>query len=155
MAKELQYFESKPLAQAALGRLFDSGDQRILTGDTQFEPNKGFVVVLVVSASANVDDLRTAGWDIQPWKAERDAQPQGRSSSQAPKPPKPERSPSDASPSAPTKGATARVWEIADGYLAEKGAINRSEIIAACEAGGIHPATAATQYSKWKKARGY
>jgi hypothetical protein len=146
----LQYFESKPLAQAALGRLFDGGDQRILTGDIQFEPGKGFVVVLVVAATANVDDLRAAGWDIQPWKAERDTQP---TASHAPKAPRPSPAPGS-TPTAPSKGATARVWEIADGYVATAGQVNRAAIIAACEQAGINSATAGTQYSKWKKARG-
>lgn len=55
---------------------------------------------------------------------------------------------------APTKGATGRVWEIADKVTAEKGGtIDRGAIIAACEAAGINPATAATQFSKWRRAR--
>lgn len=152
MTKNLTYFESKPLAQAALGRLFDDGDRRILTGDVQFEPNKGFVVVLVTVAGVDTSDFAAAGWDIQPWKAERDTQP---TPSGAPKAPRPPKDPSDSAPSAPVKGATAKVWEIADGYVAEKGPINRSEIIARCKQAGINAATAATQYSKWKKARGY
>lgn len=52
--------------------------------------------------------------------------------------------------SPPTKGATAKVWEIADGV----GKADRAAIIAACVAAGINIATAGTQYSKWKKARG-
>lgn len=59
----------------------------------------------------------------------------------------------DAAGSAPTKGATARVWEIADGVVA-KGSWDRNSIIAACVAAGINQATAGTQYSKWRKARG-
>lgn len=51
---------------------------------------------------------------------------------------------------APVRGATAKVWEIADGV----GKADRNAIIQACVAQGINPSTAATQYSKWKKARG-
>lgn len=51
---------------------------------------------------------------------------------------------------APVRGATAKVWEIADGV----GKADRNAIIAACVAQGVNPSTAATQYSKWKKARG-
>ncbi len=65
-------------------------------------------------------------------------------------------------PSKPSpKGATGRVWEIADaciiegGYaLSDKPIINlksfRSIIINKCVEAGINAATAATQYSKWK-----
>lgn len=56
--------------------------------------------------------------------------------------------------SAPVKGATAKVWTIADRITAEKGGtIDRGAIIAACEAEGINPATAATQFSKWKRSK--
>lgn len=56
--------------------------------------------------------------------------------------------------SAPVKGATAKVWTIADRITAEKGGtIDRGAIIAACEAEGINPATAATQFSRWKKTK--
>ena len=61
-------------------------------------------------------------------------------------------------PSKPSpKGATGRVWEIAEAiYLETGGAIDkvlRTKIVAACEAAGIHPATAATQFSKWKASK--
>ena len=53
------------------------------------------------------------------------------------------------------KGATGKVWEIADSMVkAGNGIVPRPDIIAACVAAGINAATAATQYSKWKKARG-
>ena len=56
---------------------------------------------------------------------------------------------------APTKGVTARVWEIAAEVTAAKGGmIDRAAIVNACKAVGINEATAATQYSKWKKAKG-
>lgn len=63
------------------------------------------------------------------------------------------REPGDPAP-APAKGATAKVWTIADRITAEKGGtIDRGAIIAACEAEGINPATAATQFSRWKKTK--
>lgn len=71
--------------------------------------------------------------------------------------------PAEAKPKAPRdpsakpspKGATGRVWEVAERVHSEMGGgiitkEMRSKIIAACEETGIHPATAATQYSKWK-----
>lgn len=56
---------------------------------------------------------------------------------------------------APSKGATGKVWTIADRVRAESGnspvdKTLRAKIIAACEAEGINAGTAATQYGKWK-----
>lgn len=57
---------------------------------------------------------------------------------------------------------TGRVWEIADECLAKTGLTAaqvsdwkpiRAAIMTACEAEGIHSATGATQYSKWKGAK--
>lgn len=55
----------------------------------------------------------------------------------------------------PSKGATGRVWEVADKVRAEMGGCSvskemRTKIIAACEAIGINAGTAATQFGKWK-----
>ena len=47
------------------------------------------------------------------------------------------------------KGATKRVWEIADSMPDAK----RGEVIEACMAAGIAMGTARTQYQKWKTAR--
>lgn len=56
---------------------------------------------------------------------------------------------------APAKGSTGKVWTIADRVWGELGGgpitkDTRTKIIAACEAEGINPGTAATQYGKWK-----
>lgn len=60
------------------------------------------------------------------------------------------------------KGATGRVWAIADECLAKAGhtdlnGINlkdlRKSIIDACTSAGINEATAGTQWSKWKKSK--
>lgn len=51
-------------------------------------------------------------------------------------------------------GATGKVWLIADRVHAEKG-LDRKAIIDACIAEGINPATAGTQYSRWKKSKGF
>ena len=50
-------------------------------------------------------------------------------------------------------GATGKVWLIADRVYGQSG-LDRKAIIDACIAEGINPATAGTQYSKWKKAKG-
>lgn len=53
-------------------------------------------------------------------------------------------------PRSESKGATKRVWEIAD---ALGGMPTRAEVVAACVAEGIHEQTAMTQYYRWKKAK--
>lgn len=82
----------------------------------------------------------------------------------ADRPAKPERQQeADASPrAAPSKGATAKVWEIADSlrtaWVASPDSHNikalRTLVVAACEAEGLNPGTAATQFGKWKTIRG-
>lgn len=47
---------------------------------------------------------------------------------------------------------TGRVWEIAD-RMREAGSTDRKAVIAACEAEGINPSTASTQYGKWKASK--
>lgn len=69
------------------------------------------------------------------------------------------KAPTPKNPSKPSaKGSTGRVWEVADRVYAEMGGglitkEMRTKIIAECEAAGIHPATAATQFSKWKASK--
>ena len=65
----------------------------------------------------------------------------------------------------PTKGATGRVWEIADRILSESEfkSMTKAEVLAnkafrkvvidACEAEGLNPGTAATQFGKWKASK--
>lgn len=65
------------------------------------------------------------------------------------------KAPRDPSAKPSPKGATGRVWEVAERLWNEQGqgVISkdlRAKIITGCEEMGIHPATAATQYSKWK-----
>lgn len=48
---------------------------------------------------------------------------------------------------------TGRVWEIADGMMTGSALPERKAVIAACEAEGINPATASTQYGKWKASK--
>lgn len=71
--------------------------------------------------------------------------------------------PSDGSAPSP-KGATGRVWAIADEQLQKhhRGVIEgvnlkdlRKVVIEACTAAGINEATAGTQWSKWKKFKGF
>jgi len=61
---------------------------------------------------------------------------------------------------APTKGATGRVHQIADDLFAQDASQThnikefRKRVIEACEAEGLNPGTAATQFGKWKAGKG-
>lgn len=68
-------------------------------------------------------------------------------------------------PSAPKAGSTTgRVWAIADKFYKEEGgtfaSLNidfkalKAKVVAECEAQGINPGTAGTQFGAWKKAQG-
>lgn len=57
----------------------------------------------------------------------------------------------------PSVGVTKRVWDIADQITLNIQVVDkhyRAAIIAACVKEGINESTAATQYNKWRKARG-
>lgn len=63
-------------------------------------------------------------------------------------------------PGRPKPGSsTGKVWDIADKVLADHADMGlnakelRATVIAQCEAEGINPSTAATQFGKWKKAQ--
>lgn len=71
-------------------------------------------------------------------------------SPEQPRAPRTPREPSEGPATRPSKGATARVWEVADSM---PGA-TRAEVVAACVAEGINKSTAGVQYGKWAKAQG-
>lgn len=82
----------------------------------------------------------------------------------ATKPDAAKKSTATAEPKAPSKpGATKRVWEIADALYATAASTGkgtdlkeiRKSVVAACEAEGINPGTAATQFGKWKHSKGF
>ena len=148
------YHESRAVAVAAAERL-QSQDSAIGGYSVQLEPDNGWVIQLYpgradLSAYRGVAEImdgsnrlpvegkvRRVGSGTGATKREPG---QGKGSA-----PGGQGGPS----SAPSKGATAKVWEIAD-----RVGPDRKAIIDACIAEGINQATAATQYSKWKKARG-
>jgi hypothetical protein len=65
------------------------------------------------------------------------------------KKPRVPRGPADPS-GRPSTGVTKRVWEIADSL---KQPADRTKVIAAATKEGINPSTAATQFSKWLRAK--
>ena len=49
---------------------------------------------------------------------------------------------------------TGRVWAIADKQAGETGKARRKDVLTQCEEEGLHAATAATQYGRWRKYNG-
>lgn len=139
-----RFYKNRPLAQQYANRgqqLFD----QVISATVEFEPDHGFVAVL--HTDANIPSAWDEGYEVrsgwQPAKTPPDWTDKKKSSSGT-----------SGTSAAPSKGATARVWAIAD-EITEKlgGTIDRAKIIEACVAAGINKATASTQYSKWKKAK--
>lgn len=146
------YHPTKPEAEAAAKEMQE--DPRVSTATVQFEPYNGWVVVLV-PARHDLSDLADRA-EIQDGKrrpapvAKVRHRPIADSAGHGGRG-RPAGEGGQGAGVAPVRGATAKVWEIADGV----GKADRNAIIAACVAQGINQATAATQYSKWKKARGF
>lgn len=148
------FYEKKAEAEAALAISGLEADPRVLYTQVAMEPYNGWHI-RVVAKSFPMEELwdRVAvyqpdGKRVSAWPNSKKAIPP----LAAPTVGKPDGAVSAPSP----KGATGKVWEIADGMHAETPlmASDRARVIAACQAVGINPATAATQWSKWKKARG-
>lgn len=51
------------------------------------------------------------------------------------------------------ESTTARIWALAEGLTANKILAERQAVIQACLAEGINPATASTQFGKWKASK--
>lgn len=148
-----RYYKNRPLAQqyANLGQ--QTWSDTVYSASAQFEPNFGYVAVL--HAYHNVPDAWAQGYEVQT--------PQTVSAtSKTPDDWADPRRPSltakggntQEGPAAPVRGATARVWAIADEVGASSRA-DRGKVIAACTAEGINPSTAATQWSKYAKSKGW
>jgi hypothetical protein len=142
----MKYHEKKEAAQAAAAEL--GQDPRIANARVAFEPYNGWVVVLIprfidCSDLADCAEVHDGVQRVDPNRQRPKALPKAPS-------PKGDVGGGKGATSAPSKGATAKVWEIANSL---PGA-DRKAIMAACISAGINPATAGTQYSKWRKANG-
>jgi len=150
------YYKSREAAAQVAETL--EADDRVRATKLELEPYNGWVVV-VFPALYHLKDLEEQGFEIdREGRRTRDPERKrpvplaqtrtpGKTASQG-------ASEGVSEGGAPAKGVTKQVWTIADAVVAEKGGIDRAEIMARCEAAGIHKSTAATQYSKWKRARG-
>jgi len=152
-----EYYPNRPLATTAANRGQEKyQDQGCYSASAQFEPAKGFVAVLF--SDRNIPEAWEEGFEVKvvahlgKEKTPDDWADKG-------KPDKPAGSTGSTgggTAKTPSRGATARVWEIADKLHAEQPLLraDRARVIAACEEAGIAKATASTQWSKWAKARG-
>lgn len=148
------YLPNEPVARTRATRL--AQDPRVREALVQFEPNNGWVVVLF----PNFADLREYAGEAEikdgiarPVKGKTPIAPAHKLVEGATR--AGDGGQDGKAIVAPSKGSTAKVWTIADAAVAQSGAVDRGAIIAACVEQGINKATAATQYSKWRKARGH
>lgn len=140
------YLKTKGEAQARAHDL--AQDPRVLTTAIQFEPDNGWVVVILPSQNDLSDLVGMASiQDGRVWAGPEGKVRKGGVGTAPVKAKQGEAAGSDRA--APSRGATARVWAIADTMPKA----DRATIIAACVAEGINPSTAGTQYSKWKKSQ--
>lgn len=149
----MNYYHPTKLEAEAVAKELQA-DPRVSTAMVQLEPYNGWVVVLV-PARHDLSDLAERA-EIQDGKRRPPPVAKVRPRPIADSPghggkARPAGEGGQGGGSAPVRGATAKVWEIADGV----GKADRNAIIQACVAQGINQSTAATQYSKWKKARGF
>ena len=146
------YYPNRPLAQTAANRgQQEYGELGVYSAAVQFEPDRGFVAVLF--SEKNVPAAWGAGFEVissslpsktpEGWAAKKTAP----------------NTPNTASGGAtPQSGATARVHAIAAALAAEgkvSSRAGRALVMAACVEAGINPATAATQWSKFAKLKGW
>lgn len=145
------YHRSKEAAAAAAEVLAE--DPRVAKAVVQFEPYNGWLVVLIphfqdltdLSDQAEIRDGRRRPPPVGKKRPLPLADMAGHGGKGRPAGEGPQEG-----GMGPVRGATAKVWEIADGI----GKADRNAVIAACVAQGINSSTAATQYSKWRKTRG-
>jgi len=150
-----RYYLTRPMAQqyANLGQ--QTWMDTVYSASVQLEPNHGFVAVLF--AYHNVPDAWELGYEVRvpreefpkptpaDWATQR---PAGRVTGSTGGGSAPN------GKQAPVRGATARVWAIADEVGASSRA-DRGKVIEACTAEGINASTAATQWSKYAKSKGW
>jgi hypothetical protein len=151
---EIEYYPNKPLAQTVANRLQTKyQEQGCYSAAAQFEPNKGFMVVLY--SERNIPEAWAEGAEVvQPHiLPTRGTDPDWAKKKEKKSTVKLDGIEPSSAPSAPKGGVTAQVWAIAD-HVYGDGPLDRGAIIDACLAAGINKATAGTQYSKWKRARG-
>lgn len=151
------YHKHRGLAENERDRILAVYSDRITNAKVEFEPNNGWVIVLFSKVPHDLDELSDR-FEIRDGVKRPKPDYRKRISQPINPPPAPKSSPSGSPAVAPAGGKTARVWAIADAHLAKIGRAlgkdDRADIIRQCEAEGINPATAATQYSKWKRSKG-
>ena len=146
------YYPNRPLAQTAANRgQVKYQDKGVYSAVAQFEPDKGFVAVLF--SEVNIPAAWEEGFEVR--------LPEVNAKTPADWADKKKPAASNtgtAGVRAPSSGATGKVHAIAQD-LVDKGEVSgradRAKVISACEAAGINKATAATQWSKFAKLKGW
>lgn len=152
---EFKYHESKVSAEVAASIILEENRGVVEHVAVEFEAYNGYVVV-AYPAVVSCDHLYgqcevrhpNTGHLLSPRPIKRlpvrSATPVASASS------------GGGSGATPSRGATARVWIIADELNATGGLTraDRNRVIDACVTAGINKATAATQWAKWAKSKG-
>lgn len=147
------YYPNRPLAMTAADRgQREYMEQGVFSATAQFEPDRGFVAVLF--SDKNIPDANDAGFEVRV-----DTGPEATPANWTKKKAAPIASKGKSGGTAtPSSGATARVHAIAE-QLYQDGKVtgrpDRSKVIEACTAAGINPSTAATQWAKFAKNKGW
>lgn len=148
-----KYYKSKTEAEGVASAILDA-DDRVAWSKVELEPSNGWVVV-VAAKPRDLKDLEELGYEIDVnGRRTRDPNKVRAMSPAAPPPrpprePRPEGAPVGTPPAPRGSGITARCRELCELHNGD-----RAKIIAAAEAEGINASTAATQFSRWRKAKG-
>lgn len=151
------FWINRQLAQ----RWADRGQQlwsQVGTTAVQFEPNHGFVAVLFTDNS--IPSAWEEGYEVRPYSDSKHVEeprvPEDWAKARAQPTTAKQPTATAATGAAPVKGATAKVWEVANKFHAEKPLTraDRATVVNACIEMGINKSTAGVQWSKWAKHNG-
>lgn len=152
-----RYYRNRPMAQTFANRGAELYGGAIVSSGVELEPDHGFVAILY--SEGPLPSAWEEGYEVRDVRRPQEPEPTPGNWAQRPtgarhsakSPPV-----GTSTPTAPSKGATARVWAIAD-ELNESSPLTRADrakVIDKCIEAGINKSTAATQWSKWAKAKG-
>lgn len=140
------YYKSEALAQAEAQRILEA-DDRLLWAKAELEPYNGWVVV-VAAKPRPLDDLADLGYEVDVnGRRTRDPNKKRPTPIAAARPVGTDGAPVRSEPK--VGGVSQRVWQLCRDLGGD-----RKQVIAAAVAEGINDKTAATQYSRWKRAEG-
>jgi len=145
------FHKSRPLANAVMNEAQRKYKEHgAYNAAVQFEPNRGFVVVLF--CKVNIPEAWEEGIEVQqPAILPTRPDPTWRPGTGATKS-TPTTSTGSTGSTVPTRGAKAQIWKVADSLLESVG-YDRDLIVETCVEMGIKKGTVTAQLSNWRRAR--